>query len=100
MNKNDLVANVTSSAGLSKSDAAKAVDAVFGSRMMKGFNALKGGMPIYKFIGNKATTWVENKLIGTNLSEFHTGHQIYSIKIQKLLLTKQYHISKTIKIVY
>ena len=47
-------------------------DVVFGSRMMQGFNALKGGMPIYKFIGNKATTWVENKLIGTNLSEFHT----------------------------
>ena len=40
-------------------------DVVFGSRMMQGFNALKGGMPIYKFIGNKATTWVENKLIGT-----------------------------------
>ena len=58
-------------------------DVIFGSRMMKGFNALKGGMPIYKFIGNKATTWVENKLIGTNLSEFHTGHQIYSVKILK-----------------
>jgi len=70
-------------------------DVVFGSRMMQGFNALKGGMPIYKFIGNKATTWVENKLIGTNLSEFHTGHQIYSVKILKkipfFLNSKDYH---------
>ena len=58
-------------------------DAVFGSRMLSGFKALKGGMPIYKFIGNKVTTWIENKLIGSNLSEFHTGQRLFSVKILK-----------------
>ena len=70
-------------------------DVIFGSRMMNGFDALKGGMPFYKFIGNKLTTWIENRLIGTNLSEFHTGHQIYSVKILKkipfFLNSKDYH---------
>ena len=58
-------------------------DVVFGSRMLSGFKALKGGMPIYKFIGNKVTTWIENKLIGSNLSEFHTGQRLFSVKILK-----------------
>ena len=58
-------------------------DAVFGSRMMTGLDALKGGMPIYKFIGNKVTSWIENKLIGSNLSEFHTGQRLFSVKILK-----------------
>ena len=58
-------------------------DVVFGSRMLSGFKALKGGMPIYKFIGNKVTTWIENKLIGSNLSEFHTGQRLFSVKTLK-----------------
>ena len=58
-------------------------DAVFGSRMMEGFQSLKGGMPIYKFVGNKATTWIENFLIGTSLSEFHTGQRLFSVKTLK-----------------
>src|SRR5690606_31682097 len=37
-------------------------DAVFGSRMMNGFDALKGGMPKYKFIGNKILTKLQNLL--------------------------------------
>tara|TARA_Y100000590_G_scaffold115210_1_gene131328 strand:+ start:1019 stop:2530 length:1512 start_codon:yes stop_codon:yes gene_type:complete len=58
-------------------------DAVFGSRMMEGFKSLKGGMPIYKFIGNKVTTFIENFLIGTSLSEFHTGQRLFSVNILK-----------------
>ena len=58
-------------------------DAVFGSRMMKGFQSLKGGMPIYKFIGNKVTTFIENFLIGTSLSEFHTGQRLFSVDFLK-----------------
>ena len=58
-------------------------DAVFGSRMMEGFQSLKGGMPIYKFLGNKVTTFIENFLIGTSLSEFHTGQRLFSVKILK-----------------
>jgi glycosyltransferase involved in cell wall biosynthesis len=52
--------------------------AVFGSRMLNKRDALKGGMPIYKFIGNQILTRMQNALIGSNLSEFHTGYRIYS----------------------
>jgi glycosyltransferase involved in cell wall biosynthesis len=54
--------------------------AVFGSRMMHPGDALKGGMPLYKFVGNRILTWIENRLIGANLSEFHSGYRLYSTK--------------------
>lgn len=54
------------------------VDAVFGSRMMQGTSALKGGMPLYKFVGNKILTTVQNALLGSKLSEFHSGYRLYS----------------------
>ncbi len=54
-------------------------DAVFGSRMMSRFGALKGGMPLYKYVGNKILTTVQNALLGTRLSEFHSGYRIYSV---------------------
>ena len=53
-------------------------DAVFGSRMMSRFGALQGGMPLYKFVGNKVLTAAQNVLLGTKLSEFHSGYRIYS----------------------
>jgi glycosyltransferase involved in cell wall biosynthesis len=53
------------------------VGAVFGSRMMKSGHALKGGMPLYKFIGNKILTGIENTLLKSHLSEFHSGYRIY-----------------------
>jgi glycosyltransferase involved in cell wall biosynthesis len=55
-------------------------DAVFGSRMMVKKDALKGGMPLYKWIGNQVLTGLENTLAGTSLSEFHTGYRAYSTK--------------------
>jgi glycosyltransferase involved in cell wall biosynthesis len=56
-------------------------DAVFGSRMMDRFGALKGGMPLYKYVGNKVLTTVQNAMLGTRLSEFHSGYRIYSVKM-------------------
>jgi glycosyltransferase involved in cell wall biosynthesis len=53
-------------------------DAVFGSRMLTPGGARRGGMPVYKFVGNRILTWVENKLLNANLSEFHSGYRIYS----------------------
>lgn len=53
-------------------------DAVFGSRMMTTFGALKGGMPLYKYVGNRILSTVQNRLLGTQLSEFHSGYRIYS----------------------
>jgi glycosyltransferase involved in cell wall biosynthesis len=54
-------------------------DAVFGSRMMERGNALRGGMPLYKYVGNKVLTRLQNAMLGTRLSEFHSGYRIYSV---------------------
>ena len=53
-------------------------DAVFGSRMLTSGGAIRGGMPLYKFIGNKILTFVQNFLLHSNLSEFHSGYRLYS----------------------
>jgi glycosyltransferase involved in cell wall biosynthesis len=52
-------------------------DIVLGSRIIGG-GALKGGMPVYKYIANRFLTAVENLLLGSKLSEFHTGYRAFS----------------------
>lgn len=54
--------------------------AVFGSRMLTPSGARQGGMPLYKFVGNRILTWLENRLLRANLSEFHSGYRIYSTR--------------------
>jgi glycosyltransferase involved in cell wall biosynthesis len=54
-------------------------DVVFGSRMLNRGGALKGGMPKYKFIGNKILTFLQNRIAGAELSEWHSGYRAYSI---------------------
>jgi 2-polyprenyl-3-methyl-5-hydroxy-6-metoxy-1,4-benzoquinol methylase len=55
-------------------------DAVFGSRMMRTYGGpLKGGMPLYKFVGNRVLTILENRALGTNLTEFHSGYRAYNL---------------------
>src|SRR4051794_39425343 len=56
------------------------VAAVFGSRMMVPGAAKAGGMPFYKRIGNRILTTFENGVLGTSLSEFHSGYRAYSTK--------------------
>ena len=58
-------------------------DAVFGSRMMTRFGALKGGMPLYKFIGNRLLSTSQNLLLGTRLTEFHSGYRVYAVEALK-----------------
>jgi len=58
-------------------------DMVFGSRMSEKGNALKGGMPTYKYYGNKILTTIQNKLTGLNLSEYHSGYRLYSVDALK-----------------
>jgi glycosyltransferase involved in cell wall biosynthesis len=53
-------------------------EAVFGSRMLTRYGALRGGMPLYKFVGNKILTTLQNSLLGSKLSEFHSGYRLYS----------------------
>ena len=58
-------------------------DAVFGSRMIKKGAARQGGMPLYKFWGNKFLTWLENRILRTQFSEFHSGYRVYSVSALK-----------------
>jgi glycosyltransferase involved in cell wall biosynthesis len=50
---------------------------VIGSRILGG-GALKGGMPLWRYIANRALTFVSNLLMGTKLSEFHSGYRAFS----------------------
>jgi len=58
-------------------------DAVFGSRMMTRFAALKGGMPLYKYVGNRILTGIQNWLLKSSLTEFHSGYRLYSVAALK-----------------
>jgi hypothetical protein len=53
---------------------------VFGSRMINWKKAIEGNMPIYKFLGNKFLTCIQNFLLSTSMSEFHSGYRSYNIK--------------------
>lgn len=55
-------------------------DFVLGSRML-GAGALRGGMPLYKYISNKVLTFIENECFGKHYSELHTGFRAYSRKL-------------------
>ncbi|MGA2923351.1 MAG: glycosyltransferase family 2 protein [Candidatus Sulfotelmatobacter sp.] len=55
-------------------------DVVLGSRIIGG-TALRGGMPIYKYIANRLLTAFENLFLGVKLSEYHTGYRAFSSKI-------------------
>lgn len=55
-------------------------DAVFGSRMMKDYGGpRKGGMPLYKYVGNRILTTFENRALHMHLTEFHSGYRAYSM---------------------
>jgi glycosyltransferase involved in cell wall biosynthesis len=58
-------------------------DAVFGSRMMIKGAARKGGMPLYKYVGNRILSRFENAALGTELSEFHSGYRAYAVSALK-----------------
>jgi glycosyltransferase involved in cell wall biosynthesis len=55
-------------------------DAVFGSRMILPLAALRGGMPLYKYVGNRILSTLQNRLLGMKLSEFHSGYRLYSVR--------------------
>lgn len=53
-------------------------DCVLASRIIGKTNALKGGMPLYKYISNRFLTGIQNILIGAKLSEYHTGYRAFA----------------------
>ena len=54
-------------------------DAVLGSRMIHKHTALKEGMPRYKWVGNQVLTFIQNRILKSHLSEFHSGYRAYSV---------------------
>lgn len=75
-------------------------DAVFGSRMLKKGDALKGGMPPYKYVGNRILTTVQNWLLGKDFSEYHSGYRVYRVaaleEIHYRLNTNDFHFDTQI----
>jgi glycosyltransferase involved in cell wall biosynthesis len=59
-------------------------DVVLGSRIL-GVGALVGGMPLYKYIANRALTLVQNILLGYKLSEYHTGYRGFTRSVIEAL---------------
>lgn len=59
-------------------------DVALGSRIL-GKGALKGGMPLYKYVSNRFLTAVQNLLIGQKLSEYHTGYRAFSREVLQSL---------------
>ncbi len=57
---------------------------VLGSRILGGY-ALKGGMPVWKYIANRGLTLFENILLGAKLSEYHTGYRAFSRQLLEKL---------------
>lgn len=59
-------------------------DVVLGSRILGGM-ALKGGMPLYKYMANRVLTLVENMALGVKLSEYHTGFRAFTREVIETL---------------
>ena len=59
-------------------------DAALGSRIL-GSNTLAGGMPLYKYVANRALTFFENLMLGAKLSEYHTGFRAFSREVLEAL---------------
>ena len=63
-------------------------DVILGSRIRTRKEALKCGMPKYKYISNRVLTFIENIVLGQNVSDFHSGYRAYT---RKVLETIPYH---------
>jgi len=72
---------VTAMAAMIASDQ---FDAVLASRIL-GHGALKGGMPLYKYIANRALTFFQNILLSQKISEYHTGYRAWSRQVLETL---------------
>lgn len=65
-------------------------DIVVGSRIRTRSEALTGGMPLYKYFGNRWLTLIENLILGQNLSEYHTGFRAFTKEILRALPFHKY----------
>ena len=65
--------------------AAGRADFTFGSRFAANANPMSGGMPFYRYVGNRFTTSIENLVLGTSFSELHSGMKAYSRRFLELI---------------
>lgn len=65
-------------------------DVMLGSRIRTRGEALSGGMPLYKYISNRFLTFLENLILGQNLSEYHTGFRAYKKEVLKKIPFHKY----------
>jgi len=74
-------------------------DLVYGTRM-QGPGALRGGMPLYKYLGNRILTWLQNRISRLRLSEFHSGYRAFRVdalrKIPFLVNSDEWHFDTQI----
>lgn len=61
--------------------AADVVDIIFGSRILRRKDVLAGGMPLIKYLANRALTITENVAFGYNLPEYHTGYRVFHRRV-------------------
>ena len=61
---------------------------VFASRLMHGFDAVRNGMPLYKYVANRALTCFQNVMLHKSMSEYHTGYRAYT---REVLRNVPYH---------
>ena len=77
-------------------------DLLFGSRIQG--NPLKGGMPWIRYLGNRVLTFIQNRLLGLSLSEYHSGYRIYRVDALRGLplreLADDYHFDTEILICF
>lgn len=77
-----------------------AVDCVLGTRFGRRHSPLAGGMPLYKYVGNRILTKTQNRLAGADLREWHTGYRVYRTsalaKIAFELNTNAFHFDTEI----
>ena len=76
-------------------------DAVFGSRMLKDYGGpLRGGMPLYKYAGNRILSVFENRALGLHLTEFHSGYRAYNLRALRQIdfshMTDDFHFDTEI----
>ncbi len=75
-------------------------DVILGSRMRRLQSARKGGMPLYKMVGNRILTRFQNALTGRDLTEYHTGYRAYSTaflrKVPFEIDTNEFHFDTEI----
>ena len=68
--------------------------------MLEKGGARRGGMPLYKFVGNRILSWFQNRMLGASLSEFHSGYRVYSVaalaKVPFELNTNDFHFDTEI----